>query len=253
VRKREKTEYFFNRTLRLGCVITLSQRLVSRNYLIELCAIVPQLELSQLLSSVILRSMVQDFAVEHCAPHKWLLPTRDALCGEDGEWRMKVKQTEFQPNSYVLVHYRSDAPPSGLHTFWRGPMHVVSGKDSRFVKDLISHKEKEYHVSDMNIQIRSVDDRSTWYRSSRSLGVLYRSSLWTSRRPEIQERSWVSCQMVKLRWIWRFLGAICCPSWLRSSFLESSKLELQTHQWYPWGFPSHFLNHHKVAVSVVCK
>jgi hypothetical protein len=34
--------------------------------------------------------------------------------------------TEFEPNSYVLVHYRSGAPPSRLHTFWRGLMQVIS-------------------------------------------------------------------------------------------------------------------------------
>jgi hypothetical protein len=27
--------------------------------------------------------------------------------------------TESEPNFYVLVHYRSGAPPSRLHTFWR--------------------------------------------------------------------------------------------------------------------------------------
>ena len=36
--------------------------------------------------------------------------------------------TEFEPNSYVLVHYRSGAPPSRLHTFWRGPMKVIVSK-----------------------------------------------------------------------------------------------------------------------------
>jgi hypothetical protein len=62
----------------------------------------------------------------------------------------QAKHTEYEPNSYVLVHYRTGAPPTRLHTFWRGPMQVVSGKDSRYLlKDLISHKEKEYHVSDM--------------------------------------------------------------------------------------------------------
>jgi hypothetical protein len=29
----------------------------------------------------------------------------------------QTKHTEFEPNSYVLVHYRSGAPPSRLHTF----------------------------------------------------------------------------------------------------------------------------------------
>ena len=62
----------------------------------------------------------------------------------------QATHTEFEPNSYVLVHYRTGAPPSRLHTFWRGPMQVMSGHDSRYIlKDLVSHKEKEYHVSDM--------------------------------------------------------------------------------------------------------
>ena len=58
--------------------------------------------------------------------------------------------TEFEPNSYVLVHYRSGAPPSRLHTFWRGPMKVISGNNSRYLlQDLVTNKEKEYHISDM--------------------------------------------------------------------------------------------------------
>ena len=58
--------------------------------------------------------------------------------------------TEFEPNSYVLVHYRSGAPPSRLHTFWRGPMQVISGRNPKYLlKDLVTHKEKEYHVSDI--------------------------------------------------------------------------------------------------------
>jgi transposase InsO family protein len=58
--------------------------------------------------------------------------------------------TEFEPNSYVLVHYRSGAPPSRLHTFWRGPMKVISGSNSRYLlQDLVTNKEKEYHISDI--------------------------------------------------------------------------------------------------------
>ena len=62
----------------------------------------------------------------------------------------QFKHTDFEPNSYVLVHYRTGSPPSRLHTFWRGPMGVISGRDSRYLLyDLVSHKEVEYHVSDM--------------------------------------------------------------------------------------------------------
>jgi hypothetical protein len=58
--------------------------------------------------------------------------------------------TELPINSYVLVHYRSGSPPTRLHTSWRGPMRVVSGSNSRYtLYDLITYKEKEYHVSDM--------------------------------------------------------------------------------------------------------
>ena len=57
---------------------------------------------------------------------------------------------EFAPESFVLVNYRTGAPPSRLHTHWRGPMRVVNGSDSRYLLyDLITHKEKIYHVSDM--------------------------------------------------------------------------------------------------------
>jgi Chromo (CHRromatin Organisation MOdifier) domain len=61
-----------------------------------------------------------------------------------------LSYTEHLPDSYVLVHYRTGAPPTRLHTHWRGPMKVVSGSDSRYLLyDLITHKQKVYHVSDM--------------------------------------------------------------------------------------------------------
>ena len=61
-----------------------------------------------------------------------------------------LSYTEHLPGSYVLVHYRTGAPPTRLHTHWRGPMRVISGGESRFLLyDLITHKEKTYHVSDM--------------------------------------------------------------------------------------------------------
>ena len=57
---------------------------------------------------------------------------------------------EFLPDSYVLVHYRTGGPPTRLHTFWRGPMRVISGNNSRYkLYDLVTHKEKEFHTSDM--------------------------------------------------------------------------------------------------------
>jgi hypothetical protein len=33
---------------------------------------------------------------------------------------------------YVLVHHRSGAPSTRLHTFWRGPMRVISGNNARY-------------------------------------------------------------------------------------------------------------------------
>ena len=64
--------------------------------------------------------------------------------------KKQLQHTDFLPGTYVLVHYRTGNPPTRLHTFWRGPMRVISGSNSRFLLyDLISHVEKEYHVSDI--------------------------------------------------------------------------------------------------------
>ena len=66
--------------------------------------------------------------------------------------KKQLQHTDFLPGTYVLVHYRTGNPPTRLHTFWRGPMRVISGSNSRFLLyDLISHVEKEYHVSDMKL------------------------------------------------------------------------------------------------------
>ena len=64
----------------------------------------------------------------------------------------KQQQTpkEYPIGSYVLVHYRSGSPPSRLHTSWRGPLRVVSSSASKYtLYDLVSNKEKDYHVSDL--------------------------------------------------------------------------------------------------------
>ena len=64
--------------------------------------------------------------------------------------KKQLQHTVYQPETYLLVPYRTGHPPTRLHTFWRGPMRVISGSNSRFtLYDLISHVEKEYHVSDM--------------------------------------------------------------------------------------------------------
>ena len=57
---------------------------------------------------------------------------------------------DYPCESYVLVHYRTGLPPTRLHTFWHGPLRVVKGSNSRYtLSDLITGKEKDYHVSDM--------------------------------------------------------------------------------------------------------
>ena len=59
-------------------------------------------------------------------------------------------QKAYQPNFYVLLHYRTGSPPTRLHTNWKGPMRVIKGLNSRYsLLDLITGKEKDYHVSDM--------------------------------------------------------------------------------------------------------
>ena len=57
---------------------------------------------------------------------------------------------EYLPDSNVLVHYRTGLPLTRLHTNWKGPMRVIKGLDSRYtLLNLITGKEKDYHVSDM--------------------------------------------------------------------------------------------------------
>ena len=57
---------------------------------------------------------------------------------------------EYLPDSYVLVHYRTGLPPTRLHKNWKGPMRVIKVLNSLYtLLDLITGKEKDYHVSDM--------------------------------------------------------------------------------------------------------
>ena len=57
---------------------------------------------------------------------------------------------EYLPNSYVLLHYGTGLPPTRLHTSWKGSIRVIKGLNSRYtLLDLITSKEKDYHVSDM--------------------------------------------------------------------------------------------------------
>ena len=60
------------------------------------------------------------------------------------------EHTVYLPDTYVLVHYRTGSPPTRLHTYWRGPMKLIEGRDSRYkLLDLITLNEKEFHVSVM--------------------------------------------------------------------------------------------------------
>jgi transposase InsO family protein len=61
-----------------------------------------------------------------------------------------AQRTDHAPGSYVLVKYREGAPPSRLHTLLKGPLRVIQGVESKFtLLDLITNKEKDYHVSDI--------------------------------------------------------------------------------------------------------
>jgi transposase InsO family protein len=60
------------------------------------------------------------------------------------------QRTEYAPRTYVLVKYREGAPPSRLHTMLKGPLRVIRSSESKYtLADLITNKEKDYHVSDM--------------------------------------------------------------------------------------------------------
>ena len=62
--------------------------------------------------------------------------------------------TQYIPGSFVLVKYRGGTkppkPPTRLHTFWKGPLRVISNDRSVYtLLDLITNKEKPYHVTDL--------------------------------------------------------------------------------------------------------
>jgi transposase InsO family protein len=61
-----------------------------------------------------------------------------------------AQRTGHAPGSYILVKYREGAPPTHLHTILKGPLRVIRGSESKFILlDLITRKEKEYHVTDI--------------------------------------------------------------------------------------------------------
>jgi hypothetical protein len=58
--------------------------------------------------------------------------------------------TAYLPGTYVLVKYRKSNAPTRLHTFWKGPLKVISNVLSEYLLlDLVTDKEKPDHVSDM--------------------------------------------------------------------------------------------------------
>jgi transposase InsO family protein len=60
------------------------------------------------------------------------------------------KPTQHLPDAYVLVKYRKSNPPTRLHTYWKGPLRVISNEQSEYLLyDLITNKAKPYHVSDI--------------------------------------------------------------------------------------------------------
>ena len=62
----------------------------------------------------------------------------------------KIIPTEFPHGSYVLVKYRQGSAPTRLHTQWKAPLKVLDNNKSEYLSyDLITHKEKPYHASDM--------------------------------------------------------------------------------------------------------
>ena len=60
------------------------------------------------------------------------------------------RQKEYLPNYYTLILYRTGLPTTRLQTKWKVPMRVIKRLNSLYtLLDLITGKEKDYHVSDM--------------------------------------------------------------------------------------------------------
>ena len=82
-----------------------------------------------------------------------LIASADELLRTDLQHKTTKEQNihkVYLPNSYVLDHYRTGLLPTRLHRNWKGPMRVIKGLNSRYtLLDLITGKEKDYHVSDM--------------------------------------------------------------------------------------------------------
>jgi hypothetical protein len=79
--------------------------------------------------------------------------SQDLLRASDAQHLARTSQflTEFDIGAYVLVAYES-APPTRLHTRWRGPLKILSRKKSEYVLlNLVTGKEKTYHVKNMRL------------------------------------------------------------------------------------------------------
>ena len=76
---------------------------------------------------------------------------------------------EFLPNSY-----RTGLPPTRLHTNWKGLMRVIKGLNSRYtLLNLITGKEKDYHVSDMKPFVFKEEYQYIASQSTTSTGSSY--------------------------------------------------------------------------------
>ena len=77
--------------------------------------------------------------------------SRDLLISQDEKHLAQNSRdiTEFVIGTHVLVAYQS-GPPTRLLTRWKGPMKVLSSQDSEYLLlDLVSGKEKLFHVKNM--------------------------------------------------------------------------------------------------------
>jgi hypothetical protein len=65
-----------------------------------------------------------------------------------------VIPTAYTSKTFVLVKYRKSSnlypAPTRLHTYWKGPLKVISNVLSEYLLlDIVKHNPKSYHVSDM--------------------------------------------------------------------------------------------------------
>ena len=87
-----------------------------------------------------------------------------------------------------FVHYRTGLPPTRLHANWKGPMRVIKGLNSRYtLLDLITGKEKDYHVSDMKPFVFDSALVDPLDIARRSNGIFHRENFPSSRKIESSE------------------------------------------------------------------